>query len=625
MHTPTSDNTTALLAAFDFIGGASSPPDDEVVSTASEPGGTGAPKKFGDLFDDALTGASALVAAAPPDGRRPNSEPQLPEAPASDVAAAAQAESDEPIAVSGQPQAPAASTVDQSSGDTHCLRIDCGISIQDAGVANASNGQRPPNPTNEAPASLNRGAGVPNIASGESRTTSAEADLRPTPPVRPGNEIPATGGDSTTDSAPAPGIHQTADAAFESVARESTWRSQLDNVPATAAAIAAATLQFSAAQSVGTPAPDEVPVEAALRTQPPAIASRPDQNRQAVSGQGSADPQVDPGVTGEVETTALGGADGGTIVDDKSAASLRRSLAPQPDKASGEAARVGVPRQSAGESAGGPVVSPTQDLGSRLVPEPGIVSAASVQAAAAPAIGARVARSVVADESNATARPAGSASLRVSRGNAAAIPAFGSDSQLPGDVPHGRSAAPLLPDDASSQGDSPEFSNWINAADEAESLTPAELGFDPAVVDADGAEPSVVQQVSESVRAWGDALQAQGSARFAAWLTPRGLGQVWIELRQTADGVSAQLSATDDAVQSLLHQQEPGLRQALEDSGVSVTELNIFDRSADDSGSSGQHPSPQPHEGLQTPVSDQAAQPESRHAPDRSSLVDVRA
>jgi len=96
------------------------------------------------------------------------------------------------------------------------------------------------------------------------------------------------------------------------------------------------------------------------------------------------------------------------------------------------------------------------------------------------------------------------------------------------------------------------------------------------------AEPSVVQQVSQAVETWRDALQEQGSTRFATWLSPPDLGHVWVELTRSGAGITARLKASDDSVQSLLESQEPELRQALNDSGISVAELDLSGRATGD-------------------------------------------
>jgi flagellar hook-length control protein FliK len=136
---------------------------------------------------------------------------------------------------------------------------------------------------------------------------------------------------------------------------------------------------------------------------------------------------------------------------------------------------------------------------------------------------------------------------------------------------------------------------------------------------------SVVQQISDAVQTWRDALQEQGTARFSAWLTPPELGNVWVELTRSADGITARLSASDDGVQSLLESQGPELRQALADSGVNISELDLSGRSPADSGSQQQQQQPpDQREEVESPVWQADAQPHRRPTPARSGAVDVR-
>ncbi|MFO1093777.1 MAG: flagellar hook-length control protein FliK [Planctomycetaceae bacterium] len=93
---------------------------------------------------------------------------------------------------------------------------------------------------------------------------------------------------------------------------------------------------------------------------------------------------------------------------------------------------------------------------------------------------------------------------------------------------------------------------------------------------------SLVQQVSHAIEAWRGSLAEHGTARFAAWLTPPNLGQVWVELTRSGGGITARISASDDSVQSLLNAQSPGLRQALADSGINITALDVSGRSGGD-------------------------------------------
>lgn len=99
----------------------------------------------------------------------------------------------------------------------------------------------------------------------------------------------------------------------------------------------------------------------------------------------------------------------------------------------------------------------------------------------------------------------------------------------------------------------------------------------------EGPAGSAVRQISQAVEMWRGSLAEQGSARFAAWLSPPDLGHVWVELTRTAEGITARLSASDDSVQSLLETQAPELRQALADSGIDVAALDLSGRSGGNS------------------------------------------
>jgi flagellar hook-length control protein FliK len=138
-------------------------------------------------------------------------------------------------------------------------------------------------------------------------------------------------------------------------------------------------------------------------------------------------------------------------------------------------------------------------------------------------------------------------------------------------------------------------------------------------------EPSVVQQVSQAVETWRDSLQEQGSARFAAWLSPPDLGHVWVELTRSGEGITARLKASDDSVQSLLESQEPELRQALNDSGISVAELDLSGRPAGDFASDQHHQQPDQHEDAGTSALGFAGPVRRGTSSNRSSAIDVRA
>jgi flagellar hook-length control protein FliK len=161
------------------------------------------------------------------------------------------------------------------------------------------------------------------------------------------------------------------------------------------------------------------------------------------------------------------------------------------------------------------------------------------------------------------------------------------------------------------------------AATSAESLSATTV--DAQVFEPASTGSSVVQQISEAVQTWRDALQEQGTARFSAWLTPPDMGHVWVELTRSAEGITARLSASDDDVQSLLATQEPELRQALADSGITVNELDVSGRSTGDSASQQQQPPPERPEDSESPAARLIQPPHRRPAPTRSSAVDVRA
>lgn len=139
------------------------------------------------------------------------------------------------------------------------------------------------------------------------------------------------------------------------------------------------------------------------------------------------------------------------------------------------------------------------------------------------------------------------------------------------------------------------------------------------------AESTVVQQIGEAVEAWRDALQEQGTARFSAWLTPPDLGHVWIELTRSTAGLTARLIASDDSVQSLLETQAPELRQALSDSGVTVTELDLSGRPAGDFASSHERQPPERHSEPEPAAERDGAPAPRRPTLQRPRAVDVRA
>lgn len=138
------------------------------------------------------------------------------------------------------------------------------------------------------------------------------------------------------------------------------------------------------------------------------------------------------------------------------------------------------------------------------------------------------------------------------------------------------------------------------------------------------AEPSLVQQLNPGVETWRDSLQEQGTARFAAWLSPPDLGHVWVELTRSAEGITARLKASDDSVQSLLETQEPELRQALDNSGISVTELDLSGRATGDSASQDHRPPPEQHESQELTRPRVSERTPQRSATQRTSAVDVR-
>lgn len=137
---------------------------------------------------------------------------------------------------------------------------------------------------------------------------------------------------------------------------------------------------------------------------------------------------------------------------------------------------------------------------------------------------------------------------------------------------------------------------------------------------------TVVEQIGQAVEAWRDALQEQGTARFSAWLTPPDLGNVWVELTRSGDGLTARLVASDDSVQSLLETQAPELRQALSDSGITITELDLSGRPSGDSPSSRQQQQPPDRQSEPEPAAGfRGAPPPRGRTPRRATAIDVRA
>lgn len=86
---------------------------------------------------------------------------------------------------------------------------------------------------------------------------------------------------------------------------------------------------------------------------------------------------------------------------------------------------------------------------------------------------------------------------------------------------------------------------------------------------------SIPRQMSDAIVAWRSVALEQGTARFAAWLSPPELGQVWVELTRSPRGIAARISAADEGVQSILESHAPALRQSLSESGITLSDLDV--------------------------------------------------
>ena len=617
MQTP-SATTNLTSTLFDLVGNAPAATSDSDGQTVGDFAAHGTSRSFNDLLSDALT---------------PKTSAQDPLEESEHAQGAA-------FAISGTMLAPpvhSGSLIAKSPTDKTCPAADCGVRIEDTTGADASLNDDQQNDSVEPPAVSNATSDstlpaldsaiapeqVERITLGD-QSVSAKAGRGVD--VDPAADTSSPQTSDVTDARSA-----RADKTIPVVPRKSPWRSQLDRPPEAVAAIAAVSLSTLTTPTADALTPDDESAEAAPSTLPQETTTRPID----VSVRQPGEPQHSHvGGNGQSATTDASGEAKSAVIK---ASATPLASADTPESNPPQALPDQVDSQEANETQQGAPESPSAAAlaaGDVAIELPG-QDAGLIHVAPTPADGPSVtsatdSRSGVRAPLNRASRTVGPA---LSRSGDDAAPvnkpagsgAFEPEGPFTNGTPQTRSITPLAPEDDESQVDVLDAGNPIEFGDEVDGPALLDAAVDAGAQDGDSIETSVVQQVSEAVQAWGDSLQTQGAARFAAWLTPRGLGRVWVELKQTPDGITAQLSATDDGVQSILHAQESGLRQALEDSGITVTELSISDRAADDSASRQHQQSARRHDDPESSVPNHIPRANRHQAPVRTGAVDVRA
>jgi flagellar hook-length control protein FliK len=149
-----------------------------------------------------------------------------------------------------------------------------------------------------------------------------------------------------------------------------------------------------------------------------------------------------------------------------------------------------------------------------------------------------------------------------------------------------------------------------NEGTAAPATTPARAdGLASTATPEGGAEtaprPSTLQSLPENMVRSVRLLVAKGEQTLTVRMVPESLGEVRLEVRTHADGVSIRIASASPAVRQALEQQMPALREALLREGIELGRIEVGSSShaSANSGGTGGHPTGQhgagrPSEGL---------------------------
>jgi flagellar hook-length control protein FliK len=110
----------------------------------------------------------------------------------------------------------------------------------------------------------------------------------------------------------------------------------------------------------------------------------------------------------------------------------------------------------------------------------------------------------------------------------------------------------------------------INGAESPRPNETTRVNNTPPVVATRVAEP-----LSEGIIREARLIETPGEAEFQIRLHPLELGEIRVQLRSTAEGLTAQLTVAHESVRQMIEGQIPELRQRLADSGVTVNGFNV--------------------------------------------------